>query len=244
MPVNITDFLNKKSDGLKKRDLVKSPNLKTIFNVINQHLYGKLKYTDTDTRARSKQIINLLLCKLVDEVSKKPEEEIEFCIKKSESPKTLYYRIQRFFDENVRGKYKDVLDQNEQIKLTEELVYLIVSELQHISLLQSSKDIFSDAFEVFVSKILKDEAGQFFTPPNIVRFMVHYLDPGLETKILDPACGHGGFLLESKELIWGKCKLEIEKTNAISDLFGIVKDLFLAKMMLFLTYMVLIKTYF
>lgn len=229
MPANITDFLNKKSDGLKKKDLVKSPNLKTIFNVINQHLYGKLKYTDTDTRARSKQIINLLLCKLVDEVSKKSEEEIEFCIKNSESPKTLYNRIQRFFDENVRGKYKDVLDQNEQIKLTEELVYLIVSELQHISLLRSSKDIFSDAFEVFVSKILKDEAGQFFTPPNIVKFMVHYLDPELETKILDPACGHGGFLLESKDVLWSKCELESDKTDAISNLYGIDKDLFLAK---------------
>jgi len=229
MPVNITDFLNKKSNGLKKRDLVKSPNLKPIFNVINQHLYGKLKYTDTDTRARSKQIINLLLCKLVDEVSKKPEEEMEFCIKNSESPENLYYRIQKFFDENVRAKYKEVLDQNEQIKLTEELVYLIVSEIQHISLLRSSKDIFSDAFEIFVSKILKDEAGQFFTPPNIVKFMVHYLDPELETKILDPACGHGGFLLESKDLLWSKCELESDKIEAISKLYGIDKDLFLAK---------------
>jgi type I restriction enzyme M protein len=229
MPGNITDFLKQKPVGLKKRDLVKSPNLKTIFNVINQHLYGKLKYTDTDTRARSKQIINLLLCKLVDEVSKKPEEEIEFCIKNDESPKTLYKRIQKYFEENVRGKYQNVLDQNEQIKLTQELVYLIVRELQHISLIQSSKDIISDAFEIFVSKILKDEAGQFFTPPNIVKFMVHYLDPEYGTKILDPACGHGGFLLESKDLLWSRCKSEGDKIEAISNLYGIDKDLFLAK---------------
>ena len=229
MPRNITDFLKTETIRLKKRDLVKSPNLKTIFNVINQHLYGKLKYTDTDTRARSKQIINLLLCKLVDEVSKKPEEEIEFCIKKDESPKSVYNRIRKFFEKNVRDKYQDVLDQNEQIKLTQELVYLIVRELQHISLIQSSKDIFSDAFEVFVSKILKDEGGQFFTPPNIVKFMVHYLDPEYGTKILDPACGHGGFLLESKDLLWSKCKLESDKINSISNLYGIDKDLFLAK---------------
>ena len=136
MPANITDFLKKKSEGLKKRDLVKSPNLKAIFNVINQHLYGKLKYTDTDTRARSKQIINLLLCKLVDEVSKKPEEEIEFCIKKSESPKTLYYRIQRFFDEHVRGKYKDVLDQNEHklVLLVEGISIEMINALRRIIL--------------------------------------------------------------------------------------------------------------
>ncbi|MHA1886215.1 MAG: N-6 DNA methylase, partial [Promethearchaeota archaeon] len=197
MPVEITDFTEKKSGGLKKQDLIKSPNLKKLFDRINQHLYGKLKYTDTDTRARSKQIINLLLCKLVDEISKKPEEEIEFCIKEGESSKALSTRIQNFFDKNVREKYRYILEENEQIKLTEELIYLIVQELQNISLLRSSKDIISDAFEIFVSKILKDEAGQFFTPPNIVKFMVNYLKPKLHSEILDPACGHGGFLLES-----------------------------------------------
>jgi type I restriction enzyme M protein len=203
--------------------------LKIIFNSINQHLYGKLKYTDTDTRARSKQIINLLLCKLVDEVSKQPEEEVEFCIRKDESPKELLKRIQIFFNENVRKKYKEIIDEGEEIKLTNDLLFLIVGDLQNISLLKSSKDIFSDAFEIFVSKILKDEAGQFFTPPNIVKFMVNYLNPTTESKILDPACGHGGFLLESKELLWGKIESEVEKIKIISNLHGIDKDLFLTK---------------
>ncbi|MFX1375708.1 MAG: N-6 DNA methylase [Promethearchaeota archaeon] len=229
MPANITDFLTKGIKELKKRDLIKSPNLKAIFNTINQHLYGKLKYTDTDTRARSKQIIFLLLCKLVDEVSKKPEENVDFCVKDGETPEILYIRIRKLFDEKVRGKYQDVLDEHEQIKLNKELVFLIVSELQHISLLESSKDIFSDAFEIFVSKILKDEAGQFFTPPNIVKFMVYYLNLNPKTKILDPACGHGGFLLESKEVLWSKCEFENDKMEVISNLYGIDKDLFLAK---------------
>jgi type I restriction enzyme M protein len=230
VPVEITDFTEKKSGGLKKQDLIKSPNLKKLFDRINQHLYGKLKYTDTDTRARSKQIINLLLCKLVDEISKKPEEEIEFCIKEGESSKALSTRIQNFFDKNVREKYRYILEENEQIKLTEELIYLIVQELQNISLLRSSKDIISDAFEIFVSKILKDEAGQFFTPPNIVKFMVNYLKPKLHSEILDPACGHGGFLLESKDYLLNTSKSRIEGSDVTSHLYGIDKDLFLAKL--------------
>jgi type I restriction enzyme M protein len=230
MPVEITDFTKKKFGGLKKQDLIKSLNLKKLFDKINQHLYGKLKYTDTDTRARSKQIINLLLCKLVDEIGKKPEEEIEFCIKKGESSKELSTRIQNFFDKNVREKYRYILEENEQIKLTEELIYLIVKELQNISLLQSSKDIISDAFEIFVSKILKDEAGQFFTPPNIVKFMVNYLKPDEHSEILDPACGHGGFLIESKDYILERSKSRSEENNVISHLYGIDKDLFLAKL--------------
>ncbi len=229
MPVNITDFLKEKSDIIRKKDLKKATNLKQVFTSINQHLYGKLKYTDTDTRARSKQIVNLLLCKLVDEISKKPEEEVEFCIKVGESDKHLLKRIELFFNEKVRKKFNDVMDENEQITLTKELVYLVVKELQDISLLQSSKDIFSDAFEIFVSKILKDEGGQFFTPPNIVKFMVNYLGPTIDSKILDPACGHGGFLLETKEILWSKIESKEQRIKSISNLFGIDKDLFLAK---------------
>ncbi len=229
MPVHITDFLEEKSGVIKNKDLKKSLNLKQVFTSINQHLYGKLKYTDTDTRARSKQIINLLLCKLVDEINKKPEEEVDFCIRNGESDKELYTRIQAFFNENVREKYKDVMDENEQITLNKELISLIVKELEYISLLQSSKDILSDAFEIFVSKILKDEAGQFFTPPNIVKFMVNYLDPKVDSRILDPACGHGGFLLEAKEVLWSKLDSKNKRVESISNLFGIDKDLFLVK---------------
>jgi type I restriction enzyme M protein len=229
MPVHITDFIEEKPGLIKKKDLKKSPNLKQVFSSINQHLYGKLKYTDTDTRARSKQIINLLLCKLVDEINKKSEEEVEFCIRIGESDKQLLQRIQVFFNVNVREKYKDIIEENEQITLTKELVYLVVKELQHISLLQSSKDILSDAFEIFVSKILKDEAGQFFTPPNIVKFMVNYLDPVVNSRILDPACGHGGFLLEAKDILWSKIESEEKRIKSISNLFGVDKDLFLAK---------------
>ncbi|MFX1503776.1 MAG: N-6 DNA methylase, partial [Promethearchaeota archaeon] len=112
---------------------------------------------------------------------------------------------------------------------TKQLVYLVIKELQYVSLLQSSKDILSDAFEIFVSKILKDEAGQFFTPHNIVKFMVNYLDPAVDSKILDPACGHGGFLLEAKEVFWSKIKSEEKRIESISNLFGIDKDLFLTK---------------
>jgi len=240
MPVNITDFVEdyRETGLLKKGDLVKSPNLKKTFLLINKHLYGKLKYTDTDTRTRSKEIVNLLLCKLVDEISKAPHNVLDFSIRTNETKEELFERIQVFFQTNVKEKYRDIFEENEQISLNEELVYLIVEKLQKISLFESSKDILSDAFEIFVSKMLKDEGGQFFTPPSIVRFMVNYLDPDIDSKILDPACGHGGFLLETKELVWSKIEfthknkedlIKEKKVEFISNLYGIDKDLFLAK---------------
>jgi type I restriction enzyme M protein len=216
-------------NSLKKKDLKKSLNLKKTFVSINNHLYGKLKYADTDTRARSKEIINLLLCKLVDEINKSPEDEMEIYVREGETEKELLERIQTFFQLNVKKKYPNIMGENEQITLNKDLLYLIVKELGHISLLESSKDILSDAFEIFVSKMLKDEGGQFFTPPNIVKFMVNYLDPEEDSKVLDPACGHGGFLLETKDLLWSKIDNEQKKVKIISNLHGIDKDLFLAR---------------
>ncbi|MFW9988079.1 MAG: N-6 DNA methylase [Candidatus Odinarchaeota archaeon] len=229
MPIIITDFLKEESKIIRKKDLKKTSNLKQVFTLINQHLYGKLKHTDTDTRTRSKQIVNLLLCKLVDEMSKEAEEEVEFYIRPEEYDQNLLKRIEIFFNEKVRERFKDIINENEQITLTKELVYLVVKELQEISLLRSSKDILSDAFEIFVSKILKDEGGQFFTPSNVVNFMVNYLKPNYNSKILDPACGHGGFLLETKDFIWSKIKSNEKRIKLISNLYGIDKDLFLAK---------------
>lgn len=54
---------------------------------------------------------------------------------------------------------------------------------------------FGDIYE----QILKDlqsagNAGEFYTPRAITQFMVDIVDPQLDEKVLDPACGTGGFL--------------------------------------------------
>ena len=217
---------------LRKKDLVITPNLKSTFERINQHLYAKLKHMDTDTRTRSKEIINLLLCKLVDEISKGSEDFMDFSIRNEENEDLLFKRIYNFFEDNVKSRYNEIINENEHISLSSNLVYIVVQELQNFSLVQSSKDILSDAFEIFVSKVLKEEGGQFFTPPNIIKFMVNYLNPDVASKILDPACGHGGFLLEVKDYLITKLKIKGNDNNVkkiISNMYGIDKDSFLVK---------------
>lgn len=43
------------------------------------------------------------------------------------------------------------------------------------------------------------DAGEFYTPRPVVKFMVQMLDPKLGESILDPAAGTGGFLVEAFE---------------------------------------------
>lgn len=41
------------------------------------------------------------------------------------------------------------------------------------------------------------DSGEFYTPRAVVKFMVKMINPNLGEKILDPACGTGGFLTET-----------------------------------------------
>ena len=61
-------------------------------------------------------------------------------------------------------------------------------------------------FGSIYEQILKDlqsagNAGEFYTPRPVVRFMVQVTDPRLGETVLDPACGTGGFLVEAYDHI-------------------------------------------
>ena len=142
-----------------------------------------------------------------------------FSIREEEGPNELLVRLKQFFKDNIKDRYKSIVDENENINLNKELVVLIVKKLQNLSLLDSSKDVLADAFEIFVSRLLKEAGGQFFTPASVVSFMVNYLDPDLDMKIIDTACGHGGFLLECKDLLLSKIKQKKKKHSRLNTIF-------------------------
>ncbi|MCE1227015.1 MAG: type I restriction-modification system subunit M [Geobacteraceae bacterium] len=65
------------------------------------------------------------------------------------------------------------------------------------------------------------DAGEFYTPRAVVRFMVEVLDPKLGETILDPACGTGGFLVEAYSHLEKQCKtVEDRKTLQGSSIYG------------------------
>ena len=55
------------------------------------------------------------------------------------------------------------------------------------------------------------DSGEFYTPRPVVRFMVEVLDPKLGEVILDPACGTGGFLVESFKHLEKRCNTVEER---------------------------------
>ncbi|MEI6150635.1 MAG: N-6 DNA methylase, partial [bacterium] len=60
------------------------------------------------------------------------------------------------------------------------------------------------------------ENGEFYTPRAVVRFMVDAVNPRLGEKILDPACGTGGFLVEAYTHLEKQCKTVADR-RALQD---------------------------
>ena len=76
------------------------------------------------------------------------------------------------------------------------LLRQVINKLNEIDFTKSSeRHLFGDLYE----SILKDlqsagNAGEFYTPRAVTRFIVQMMDPKLGESIFDPACGTGGFL--------------------------------------------------
>jgi type I restriction enzyme M protein len=67
------------------------------------------------------------------------------------------------------------------------------------------------------------DSGEFYTPRPIIRFMVESIEPALGERILDPACGTGGFLVEALEHLRPKITSVEELRSLEGDIRGIEK---------------------
>ena len=72
---------------------------------------------------------------------------------------------------------------------------------------------------------MKDAAGQngeFYTPRPVIRFIVSMTNPRLKKgeRVLDPACGTGGFLAESLSFMGKEAKTTSEQKKLYSQLHG------------------------
>ncbi|MGL4346863.1 MAG: N-6 DNA methylase [Chitinophagaceae bacterium] len=239
---NIPEYGQRLEDigHFKRQDLKVPHNLKMIFTAIKNHLAGNFTGATRDEEL-ARELINLIFCKIYDEKFTKPSDIVEFRYGINEKKKDVYARVLGIF-EKVKTKYSAIIDNNDSIKLDENALCYIVGELQNYCLINSQRDVIAEAFETFIGYALKGAQGQFFTPRNVVKLMVDIINPQPEELVIDPACGSGGFLVESlkhmwdildkrqQEYQWSDLALTEEKTaTAINCIRGIEKDNFLSK---------------
>jgi type I restriction enzyme M protein len=77
-----------------------------------------------------------------------------------------------------------------------ETLGLFLKEMNHFD--YTHPEELGNAYEYLLSIMSSQgDAGQFRTPRHIIDFMVDVLNPSKDDRILDPACGTGGFLISS-----------------------------------------------
>ncbi|HEY0753732.1 MAG TPA: class I SAM-dependent DNA methyltransferase [Ktedonobacteraceae bacterium] len=102
----------------------------------------------------------------------------------------------------------------------------VVDKLNNINF-NSSDDIHS--VSLFYETMLKEmrdaagDSGEFYTPRPVVRFIIDRLKPRLGERVLDPACGTGGFLVEAYEHLKDEPKTAAQVQQLYKHLLGIEK---------------------
>lgn len=192
---------------------VKAFDLKSIFGEIRDYFAGNVTGITRDEQI-AQNLMRLLFCKLYSEsiVSEKRFKTTKSLSQNDSNLKSLF--------EDVKKGYSDVFDKNETIDLSGKDLKFVVELLEHFELLSAERDVIADAFEELIGRAFRGGEGQFFTPRNVVQMMVEVLDPKSHEKVIDPACGSGGFLAATA--------LYMNK-NYSGGVFGIDKDAFLVK---------------
>jgi len=186
--------------GDKENDLRKATfnELSNKFQLCHDEIWEGGK---RDPAVAFDEISKLLITKLYDERFTPAGEYYKFQIGTYEEPKDVAERIREIY-ETVQKKNSDVF--KAKLELPDAMIFRIVEHLQDISLRNTDLDAKGRAFENFLGKLFRGEYGQYFTPRQIVEFMVGVIDPDEDDYLIDPACGSGGFLLYSMRHVLNK----------------------------------------
>lgn len=216
-----------------KRDLIEDlsfEDIDTTRRKLHNVLWGGGGTNDNEIFS---SLTNVILAKIQDEGEKEDGEEYDFQVYQTEegiieSEEKLYHRINAVYrralidrlnltEEAANDSY--VIDKN-KFQLSK-LVYT-VQQLEEYSFVEGrnsldGKDILGEFFEGIIREGFKQNKGQFFTPANVVKFLIYALQ--LDTlsidmlankkelpKIIDPSSGSGTFLIEAMKVLTKEVK--------------------------------------
>lgn len=199
-------------------------------------------------------LVNIILAKIQDEYEKEDGQEYDFQIYQYghnvESAEKIFNRVNGLY----KRALKEQLNVSEQQKIDDDsvinrnkfplnkLIYTVQS-LENFSFLEGrssldGKDILGDFFESITRDGFKQNKGQFFTPTNVVNFLLYALQldnlaiERLNTDrelplIIDPSAGSGTYLVEAMKLITKEVKYkQFHKVNTSKNVKWRFEELF------------------
>ena len=98
----------------------------------------------------------------------------------------------------------------------------IIDEIKFTN--SNEKHEFNEIYETMLKELQSaGNAGEFYTPRPVTNFMVEMINPSLQDKIADFACGTGGFLTSTLDYLKNQVKTIEDKELYDNSIYGIEK---------------------
>lgn len=166
----------------------------------------------TRREAQLDQLANVLLVKLDSDgkAAVDPDSPVSFRVIQNPSDSDKSATVKATADA-VRSAFANLWSQRRTelfnntdtstLNLSDETIFAIVNALSGFRLLDLHNDTVATAFQVFRASSLKAKEGQYFTPHRLIRALVKVMDIEYGDKVIDPAAGTGGFVMEAARQI-------------------------------------------
>ena len=107
------------------------------------------------------------------------------------------------FKEILKVDYKAIFESNlfDKIEFDEKILKQIINQLSKYNFKEIDSDILGKIYEHHIGVKERKELGQFYTTKKIINYILSKVGVTPKKKILDPACGSGGFLINTYDLL-------------------------------------------
>jgi type I restriction enzyme M protein len=172
-----------------------------LFRSIVDDLLNKVVIEDNNVTRREEQLdqlCNLLLLKLESDKQAKSNHKEPVVFRTRESAATTASEIKKRYSSFV-DLYPDTFttEQDKTLRFGDRTIAACVEALAGLQLIDLGVSTVALAFQTLRSEALKQGEGQYFTPQAVIQAGVRLMRLQWQDIILDPACGTGGFLVES-----------------------------------------------
>ena len=108
----------------------------------------------------------------------------------------------------------------------EEAIYSILKTLDNYQLifssihLNGSRDVFKGLYENLIPRTVRHDLGEYYTPNWIAEYIINNIELHRDTRILDPSCGSGTFLIHAINRIrrqYGSTMKKLDLLQLISN---------------------------
>ena len=161
-----------------------------------------------DPTAAFDEMSKVMFCKLYEEKENPTGNRFRSAIFDDCLNRLNFNVVQKILEEaRERPGYAEIFSADSRLLLKDRTVRKLVSLLESYDLGLTEFDVKGEAFEFFLGETFTGGLGEYFTPRNVVEFMVDAVNPKIGEKIIDPFCGTGGFLIYAFESVSEKIRL-------------------------------------